>query len=99
MTKSSIDRSVSWRVTPTALAAKMIAELAEAEGRSVSSTIQQCLLRYMDRRKLDALLARAGLLDAVRTLEQAAIARNVAPVLDKTVDIVPSYRKRADVAA
>jgi hypothetical protein len=95
-----VDRSKLWRVTPTASAARMISEIAEAEGRSISSTIQRLLMECVDRRNLDALLARAGLADAVRVLEQAAISRNVAPVFDKTVDIEPrAYRKRADTAA
>jgi hypothetical protein len=99
MTKSTIDRSVSWRVTPTASAAKLIGQIAYDEGRSVSYVIQRLLVECVDRRNMDALLARAGLADAVKLLESAAVSRNVAPVFDHDVDIVPRpYRKRADAS-
>jgi hypothetical protein len=90
-----IDRSTLWRVTPTASAKSLIERVARDEDRSIASTITRLLAEAVDRRNLDALLARAGLADAARVLEQAAIARNATAVIDPSfLDIEPRrYRK------
>jgi hypothetical protein len=95
---SQVDRGFNWRITPTTAAAKLITEISEAEGRSISSCVQRLVSESVDRRALDAAIARAGLTDAVKILEAAAIARNAATVIDPAIlaDIEPRpYRKSA----
>lgn len=105
---TAVDKGVLWRVTPTAAAAKLISQISEDEGRSVSSTIQRMLMECADRRALDAAITRAGLADAIRALEQLAIARNSAQIMvtaatvpvAEAVDIEPRrYRKVAEADA
>jgi hypothetical protein len=97
---SQVDKGVLWRVVPTTAAAKLIDQLAKNECRSVSSTIQLLLGEAVDRRALDDAIARAGLADAIKLLERAAIARNSAQIMAaekpaaEAVDIEPRrYRK------
>jgi hypothetical protein len=71
-----IDRSVLWRVVPTTSAKLLIERVARDEDRSIASTITRLLSEAVDRRALDAAIIRAGLADAIRALEQLAIARN-----------------------
>jgi hypothetical protein len=101
MSGDPVDRSVLWRVVPTTSAKSLIERVARDEDRSIASTITRLLAEAVDRRNLDAALARAGLAGAARVLEQAAIARNATAVNDPSfLDIEPRrYRKSASEPA
>lgn len=63
----------SWRVEPPEGIATIVKALAEADKRSVASTVCMLIGKAIDRDRVDGALEAAGLSKAARTLEMRAI--------------------------
>jgi hypothetical protein len=94
-----------WRIIPPPHMKQSIEAVAKKEGRSIAQVCLRMIAESQDRRALDAAITRAGLADAIRALEQLAIARNSTQIMVTTAtppvapDIEPRrYRKTAEPA-